>query len=778
MSTLIDANQWNGKDVVVPKDVTIILDASVSPKSVTVYGRLVCADDRDLAIATRSILVLGGLFECGTEAKPHTKKLTITLYGNPTDPVQTKLGNKVVGATDGGQINLIGKARNNWVQLNATVQPGANVIQLTQPVDWLPGDRVAIASSVMENQSEERTIESVSGTIVRLTKALDFAHTGEIRQVAGVPIDMRAEIALLTQDIVIQGDESSVDTQFGGHVMIAHAGSNARIQGVQFTRMGQFNRLGRYPMHWHLVSDAATGFFKRNSISNSIQRGLIVHGTDNLMIEGNVVFNTPGHSYGTENGTEKGNVFTKNIGFGTRNAKLPNVVFQGSTTPADDDQAATFWMVGGENSFIGNVAAGSESSGFWFDRSKGDLKIFTGNVAHSNRASDRPGTNEQAGITTKESSGLKGLVQDTLLYSNAVGAWLESDAVAFKSVKFSDNRMASFNAMNLENGLVVGDTTGKQNINEGFVTYKSKVVTKKVTFANFEAYALRTFLAGSEGARFQTEAVNFVNVKEGRRILLHAEGGDAYAEDLDGTLVGRPAVLTPDEPSMYTSDCAAKPDWGVRVCPPSVLPYQTAFIGNTKSGDMLTRSDGSQQTLTERVPVFNVIAGRKYTFNRDLGSFNVWTGGAVGFVELVVPAARGEFDIFECFRVDTCTDESRKLSPVNSQLQLDQSNGDKYFYDAVLGQLHLRVFPYQRIVVKRGAVSISYAKQFSFASVARVEKLGRFEQRKVQRVLAKLPLILDRFGNVVHQDFCLTPMGNEPPYSVKLATTRIQSKGI
>jgi hypothetical protein len=90
---------------------------------------------------------------------------------------------------------------------------------------------------------------------------------------------------------------------------------------------------------------------------------------------------------------------------------------------------------------------------------------------------------------------------------------LVSDAVAFKSVKFSDNRMASFNAMNLENGLVVGDTTGKQNINEGFVTYKSKVVTKKVTFANFEAYALRTFLAGPEGARFQTEAINFFNIK-------------------------------------------------------------------------------------------------------------------------------------------------------------------------------------------------------------------------------------------------------------------------
>jgi uncharacterized Zn-binding protein involved in type VI secretion len=767
--SLIDVSLWNDKDVVIPKGATVTLDASVTPKTVTVYGRLLCASDRDLSISAKAIVVIGGLFECGTEAAPHIKNLTITLYGNPSDESVSMLGTKVLGATDGGQVNLIGKARTNWVHLNANVLPGSSSLQLSQAVDWQPGDRIVIASSVIEDQSEERIVESVLGSIVHLTKPLSFAHTGETRQVAGTAIDLRAEVGLLSHSIVIQGDETSIETQFGGHVMIAHAGSNARIQGVQFTRMGQFNRLGRYPMHWHLVRDASTGYFKKNSISHSIQRGVIVHGTDNLLIEGNVVFDTPGHSYGTENGTEKGNVFSRNLGLGTRNAKLPKVVFEGSTTPADDDQAATFWMVGGDNTLIGNVAAGSESSGFWFDRSN-DVRNFTGNVTHSSRSSGRPGDNEQAGISTKSSVGMTALLQDTVFHSNAVGAWLESDKIFLKNAKFVDNRMAAFSTINVGNAIVVGNSLGKPSNHEGFVTYKNRVAAKNVTFANFDAYALRTLIPGPEGASFRTEGLQFVNVADNRRILLHANGGDSYAIDLDGTLVGKPAVLTPEEPSMYTSDCVAKPSWNVRVCPPVVLPYQTAFVGDPSKGDTLTRGDGAQQTLSSRTPVFNVIAGQKYTMNRDIGNFSVWTAGAAGFIELIVPAAPGQFDIFECVRVDTCVDESRKLSPVATQAQLDQSNGDRYFYDAALGQLHLRVAPNRRVVVKTSTTLTVKAQQTLVANVVRANKLGRTVQLSVQPVLAKLPELRDRFGNVIKQDFCITPTPKVLPVSVTVAS--------
>jgi G8 domain len=693
----IDIAMWNGKDVVIQTGTVATLDADVSPKTLTVYGTLRCAADRDLSISAKWIIVDGGLLECGEEKSPFTKNLTITLQGEPSEESVVRVGTKVLGAVNGGQINLIGKARANWVQLAANATAGTNQLLLTQPVDWLPGDRIVIASSVVTDQSEERVIESVSSSSVKLKTPLTFSHTGEIRRVANTDIDLRAEVGLLTHSIRIQGDEASVASKFGGHVMISGKNSNARIQGVQFTRMGQFNRLGRYPMHWHHVRNAQTGYFKNNSISDTFQRGLIVHATDNLLIEKNVVFNTQGHSYGLENGSETGNVFSRNLGLGTHGALMPKVTFEDGT-PADDDQAATFWFVGGNNTFIGNVAAGSDHSGFWFERS-GDVKLFSGNTAHSNAVGDRPGTNDQGGLTTKDSNGMSGVLENMLLYSNGVGAWFQAGKVTLSNSKLVDNKMATFSNLSLENSIVIGDSKGQQGSNEGIVTYNSPVIAKNVTFANFNGYAMRTFLGGPEGATFTTQGLKFINVDDTKRIMLQV--GNAYAQDIDGSLVGRPAVLTSDEPSMYTPECTAKPTWSVHVCPPTPYKYQIAFLGESSKGDTLTRDDGVKQSLGLNVPFFNVIAGRKYTMNRDQGSFNVWVDGANGFVEIITPSANGRFDIFECAFVGNCTDETRKLSPATNQAELDQSNGDRYFYDSVAGQLHLKVGRWRQIVVRR-----------------------------------------------------------------------------
>jgi G8 domain len=698
-NTEIDRKQWDGKDVVIPKGTVVTLDANVAPSSITIFGTLRCSGDRDLSIAANWIIAVGGSLECGSEAVPYSKKLVITLKGAPSDVSQMGLGTKVLGAVDGGQINLIGTARKSWVKLSTNAQIGNSEIQLSEAVDWKAGDRIVIASSVIADQSEEREIEQVVGTKVRLKTALNYPHTGEIRQVAGVNLDMRAEVGLLTQDIRIEGDESSVDSQFGGHVMIARLRSNAKMQGVQFTRMGQFNRLGRYPMHWHHVRDASGGFFRNNSISHTIQRGVFVHATDNLRVERNVVYDTKGHGYGLENGSETGNVFIENLGLGTRGANLPKVTFENGD-PADDHQAATFWFVGGNNTFIGNVAAGSEHSGFWFERS-GNVKIFDSNTAHSNAADGKPGANDQAGITTKDSRGLASIFKNTLLYSNGVGAWFESLNSVLVDSKLADNRMATFSAVSMENTLVVGDsgaqTSNPQGINEGLVTYTSDVVAKNVTFANFSSHAMRTFLGGPEGAKFKTEGLKFVNVPEDRRIMLQI--GNAYAIDVDGSLVGRTGIIISDLSSMRTPDCEAKPSWNVYICP-TLYPYQSVFIGDSSKGDTLTRDDGNQQALSNRIPFFSIIGGRKYTMNRDLGSFIFWIDGADIFTEISVPSANSNFDIFECSSVGNCTNESKKLTAATTKLQLDQSNGERYFYDPQTKVLHLRTGRWKQIVVR------------------------------------------------------------------------------
>ncbi len=84
-----DAATWPDKkvpakdDVVtIPKDMSVVLDVSPPPlHGVTIDGKLSFADTRDLELTTEWIMVHGEL-EIGTEARPHTRKATITFTDN------------------------------------------------------------------------------------------------------------------------------------------------------------------------------------------------------------------------------------------------------------------------------------------------------------------------------------------------------------------------------------------------------------------------------------------------------------------------------------------------------------------------------------------------------------------------------------------------------------------------------------------------------------------------------------------------------------------------
>src|SRR5688572_12502521 len=71
-----------GAKVEIPSGKEVILD--VSPPAlggVTINGKLSFANNADLELTTEWIMVHGEL-EIGTEAKPHTRKATITLADN------------------------------------------------------------------------------------------------------------------------------------------------------------------------------------------------------------------------------------------------------------------------------------------------------------------------------------------------------------------------------------------------------------------------------------------------------------------------------------------------------------------------------------------------------------------------------------------------------------------------------------------------------------------------------------------------------------------------
>merc|ERR1719495_1056092 len=87
--------------------------------------------------------------------------------------------------------------------------------------------------------------------------------------------------------------------------MIQQTKGTQLVDGVQFERMGQQNNLGRYPVHIHLNQHLSTIIVRKNSVVYSRQRCIVIHGTKNALIEGNVVFEGTGHCFMQEDGYEE-----------------------------------------------------------------------------------------------------------------------------------------------------------------------------------------------------------------------------------------------------------------------------------------------------------------------------------------------------------------------------------------------------------------------------------------------------------------------------------------
>ncbi len=94
-----DAATWPDKKVpakdavvTIEKDMNVVLDVSPPPlRSLTINGKLSFSDNKDLELTTEWVMVHGEL-EIGTEAKPHTRKATITLTDNVKDEDMSGIG--------------------------------------------------------------------------------------------------------------------------------------------------------------------------------------------------------------------------------------------------------------------------------------------------------------------------------------------------------------------------------------------------------------------------------------------------------------------------------------------------------------------------------------------------------------------------------------------------------------------------------------------------------------------------------------------------------------
>jgi len=487
--------------VTIEKDMHVILDVSPPAlRSVTINGTLSFADSKDLELTTEWVMVHGAL-EIGTEARPHTHKATITLTDNVKDEDMTGVG----GTSDrsdrgimmmGGTLSLHGNRTNAWTKLSKTADAGSISIEVLNAAGWRAGDEIVLASTDFDpRQAERRTISAIRGNRITLDTKLDFMHFGKIT----FEVDERGEVGMLTRNIRIQASDDAEQSFVGGHVM-AMGASKMFVEGVEFNRMGQNLTLARYPIHWHLIGDAQGQYIRNAAIHDTYNRCVTVHGTNDLRVENNVTYNTVGHCFFLEDGIEHGNEFVHNLAIQTKcHTSKPcvptNLAAAGERADYDNRQAvrangqqskdvllpsdntvSSFWITNPDNTYRDNVAAGSDSNGFWmslpehpngkFEGSEISAKTwprrtpfreFTGNVAHSNYDSfmfDRNiNVNNTFGVTgnahmPKEnpadanSRTVETVFENLTAYKNRNGGiWGRGEMHVFKNVKVADNAM-------------------------------------------------------------------------------------------------------------------------------------------------------------------------------------------------------------------------------------------------------------------------------------------------------------------------------------------------
>ncbi|XP_056378584.1 fibrocystin-L-like [Hyla sarda] len=392
-----------GSMAVITAGQTILLDVSTPVlKMLLIQGGTLVFDEADIELQSENILITdGGTLQIGTEEAPFQHKAIITLHGHLRSPELPLYGAKTLAVRQ-GILDLHGiPVPVTWTRLAQTAESGSLSLILQQSVTWNAGDEIVIASTggrQSQSQNEKRTIQSVSadGTNITLTEPLLYKHLGiSVTLPDGTVFEARAEVGLLTRNILVRGSTNvewsdtipacpdGFDTgefatqtcfqgrfgeevgsdQFGGCIMF-HAPqpdrlqSIGRIEYVEVFHAGQAFRLGRYPIHWHLMGDVQYKSYVRGcGIHQTYNRAVTIHNTHNLLVEKNVIYDIMGGAFFIEDGIEHGNILQHNLAVFVR---------QSTSLLNDDVTPAAFWVTNPNNTIRHNAAAGGTHFGFWY----------------------------------------------------------------------------------------------------------------------------------------------------------------------------------------------------------------------------------------------------------------------------------------------------------------------------------------------------------------------------------------------------------------------------
>lgn len=435
-----DAATWGGAlpaagaDIVVPAGTTVVLDTSTPVlRNLRIEGTLRFGA-ADVELKAGAIQVAGAL-QIGSATAPHLNRATITLSGAPLATGNDGVARGLL--VQGGRLELYGAVpQPAWTRLGDHAAAGSGSLTLAAATNWRSGDTIAVGPTDFYGvHATERLVlgADAAGNRLTTTGSLAAGRWGRLQYVtsngmslapeagytppvtpAPTVLDERAPVANLTRNIVIQGtdDDAWRANGFGAHVMVMGLQSKVVVDGVEMRRMGQSGAMGRYPMHWHLLSYAngsyvgdATGHAIRNSaIWQSSQRCITLHGTNGVEVKNNVCQDIAGHAFFLEDAVERRNLIEGNLALKVRSPVATRALKQ-FDLPQYQAGASGFWLTNPDNTVRGNLAGDAQGNGFWlaFPRKPTGLSanvamlpdrlpfgVFDDNVAHSN---GEPGIN-------------------------------------------------------------------------------------------------------------------------------------------------------------------------------------------------------------------------------------------------------------------------------------------------------------------------------------------------------------------------------------------------
>jgi hypothetical protein len=332
----------------------------------------------------------------------------------------------------------------SWVRLLGSLKPGVRTLVVDGVVDWQDDDDIVITSTdYLPSHAEHLMVHgtpTVNGntTTVEFTNpntkvtGIQWPHNGDKFDLSkasypditrlGLNIssaDTRASVGLLSHSIriVSEGDtaptaptfattfppeptDGSVGYFFGGHTIVRQGFLSYQVQGVEFRQLGQGGAIMHYPVHFHMARQTLamgakepTTFVKDSSVWDSMTRWIVVHATQGVRLARNVGFESIGHGYYLEDGTETGNQLYANLGVLARAAvannqnlrRVPGILtatdkactkndatcalgYDNFPFYSDSNHPAVFWIMNGMNDFQYNMAAGASTCGacYWF----------------------------------------------------------------------------------------------------------------------------------------------------------------------------------------------------------------------------------------------------------------------------------------------------------------------------------------------------------------------------------------------------------------------------